>query len=111
MMDSSDLNQIENITKTEKYAIVSVLSQIMNADGVIHPKEVEFMDSIYKKLGITIEEIQEVMNLDPIQAKIIIDEMSIENKQVAKALFDSMAISDGFVHPKETAIIESLFSF
>ena len=111
MMISSDLNQIEKITKTEKYAIVSVLSQIMNAYGVIHPKEVEFMDSIYKKLDITIEEIQEVMNLDPIQAKIIIDEMSIENKQVAKALFDSMASSDGFVHPKETAIIESLFSF
>ncbi len=110
-MISSDLNQIEKITKTEKYAIVSVLSQIMNADGVIHPKEVEFMDSIYKKLDITIEEIQEVMNLDPIQAKIIIDEMSIGNKQVAKALFDSMASSDGFVHPKETAIIESLFSF
>ena len=83
----------------------------MNADGIIHPKEVEFMDSIYKKLDITIEEIQEVMSLDPIQAKIIIDEMSIENKKVAKALFDSMASSDGFVHPKETAIIESLFSF
>ena len=109
-MDSSDLNQIENIAKTEKYAIVSVLSQIMNADGVIHPKEVEFMDSIYKKLDITIEEIQEVMNLDPIQAKIIIDEMSIENKQVAKALFDSMALSDGFIILPKIRPVVSLLS-
>lgn len=111
MMNSSDLNQIERITKTEKYAIVSVLSQIMNADGVIHPKEVEFMDGIYKELDITIDELQEIMNLDPVQAKIIINDMSIENKKVAKALFDSMASSDGFVHSKEIAIIESLFSF
>ena len=110
MTNSSDHNLMNNITIIEKYAIISVLSQIMNADGVIHPREVEFMDGMYKKLGITIEDLQEIMNIDTIQSKGIIEKMSDENKQFAKNLFNSMAASDGFVHPKEVAIIEFLFS-
>lgn len=40
------------LTIQQKYAIVAILTQIMNADGVIHPKEEEYMDKVYMELGI-----------------------------------------------------------
>ena len=35
------------LTIQQKYAIVAILTQIMNADGVIHPKEEEYLDKVY----------------------------------------------------------------
>ena len=46
------------LTIIEKFAIVTILSQIMNADGIIHPKEEEYMDKVYAELGITISDIR-----------------------------------------------------
>lgn len=38
---------MNNFTKFEKYAIINILSRIMKADGVIDPKEEDFMNHIY----------------------------------------------------------------
>ena len=97
------------ITLNEKYAIVNILSQIMNADGIIHPKEVEYMNKVYSDLAITIIDIEEIANIDDIQAKQIINGMSTENKEYARSLFMGMAESDGFIHPKEADIISHIF--
>ena len=43
---------MNNFTKIEKYAIVIVLLCIMKADGIIHPKEEEFMNEIYSNFDI-----------------------------------------------------------
>ena len=48
-------------------------------------------------------------NIDEIQAKQIVREMSEEQRQYSQNLFFSMAISDGVFHPKESAIIEQIF--
>ena len=97
------------LTINEKYAIVNILSQIMKADGIIHPKEEEFMNRAYSELGITINDIEEISNIDDIQAKLIIDKMPNENKEYARSLFIGMAESDGYVHPTETMIINQVF--
>ena len=93
----------------EKYAIVSILSQIMKADGIIHPKEEEYMNRIYSELGITINNIGDISNIDDIQAKQIISGMTDESKAQARTLFVGMAEADGIIHPKETEIINQLF--
>lgn len=97
------------ITSSEKYAIVNILSQIMKADGIIHPKEEEYMDKVYGELGITINDLEDAANIDDLQAKLIIDEMNTENRDYARSLFVGMAESDGYVHPKESAIINQIF--
>ena len=93
------------LTIQQKFAIVAILTQIMNADGVIHPKE----DKVYMELGITIGDIEDMTNIDELQAKQIVREMSEEQRQYSQNLFVSMAISDGVFHPKESAIIEQIF--
>lgn len=97
------------LTIQQKYAIVAILTQIMNADGVIHPKEEEYLDKVYVELGIKIGDIEDMTNMDGIQAKQIVREMSEEQRQYSKNLFVSMAKSDGFFHPKESAIIKQIF--
>ena len=39
----------------EKYAIVNMLTMIMEADTVIHPKEIEYMVSILKDFFIILK--------------------------------------------------------
>ena len=97
------------LTIQQKYAIVAILTQIMNADGVIHPKEEEYLDKVYMELGIKIGDVEDMTNIDEFQAKQIVREMSEEQRQYSQNLFVSMAKSDGFFHPKESAIIEQIF--
>ncbi len=99
------------ITSSEKYAIVNILSQIMKADGIIHPKEEEYMDKIYGELGITINDLEDAANVDDLQAKFIIDEMNAENREYARSLFIGMAKCDGYVHPNELAIINEICKY
>lgn len=94
----------------QKYAIVAILTQIMNADGVIHPKEEEYMDKVYVELGIKIGDIEDMTNIDAFQAKQIVREMSEEQRQYSQNLFVSMAKSDDFFHPREYAIIEQFYA-
>jgi len=97
-------------TAIEKFAIVTILSQIMNADGVIHPKEEEYMDKVFAELGITISDMEDMANMDDIQAKSVINAMQDEKKQHAQSLFVFMAEADGYIHPKETEIINQIWT-
>ncbi len=97
------------LSTIEKFAIVTILSQIMKADGIIHPKEEEYMDMVFAELGITISDMEDMANMDDIQAKCVINEMVDDKKRYAKSLFVSMAESDGYIHPKETELIDQLW--
>ncbi len=96
------------LTNIEKFAIVTVLLQIMKADGIIHPKEEEFVDRVFADLGITISDMEDIANMDDIQAKVVINEMQDEKRQYVLSLFVSMAKADGYIHPKETEIMDQL---
>lgn len=100
---------IQQLTINEKFAIVSILSQIMKADGIIHPKEEEYMDKVYEDFGITVNDIEDMANMNDIQAINIIKELSEEKQQYARTLFEGMAASDGFVDPREMDIINNVF--
>ena len=97
------------LTTIEKFAIVTILSQIMNADGIVHPKEEEYMDKVYAEFGITIGDMEDITNMDTIQAKSVANAMLDEKKQYAQSLFVSMAKADGYIHPLETEIIDQLW--
>lgn len=100
---------MKQFTIIEKFAIVYILSQIMNADGIIHPKEEVYMDKVYAELGITISDMEDITNMDAIQVRFVLNSMSDEKKLYAQFLFVSMAEADGYKHPKETEIINQLW--
>ena len=97
------------LTKIEKYAIIIILSQIMNADGIIHPKEEKFLDKVFADFDISIDDSEDMSDMDDIQAQSVFNVMSDKKKNFAHSLFVSMAEIDGYVHPLESALIERLF--
>jgi len=100
---------MKQLTLNQKYAILSILSQIMNADGVIHPKEEEYMNKMYVELGIKIGDVEDMTNIDDIQARQLVRDLADDQKKYVLSLFVSMAESDGYVHPKESAVIDEVF--
>lgn len=100
---------MKQFTTIERFAIVTILSQIINADGIIHPMEEEYMDKVYAELGIMISDMEDITNMDFVQAKSVINAMLDEKKQYAQLLFVSMARSDGYIHHLESEIINNLW--
>lgn len=98
----------EIFTKQEKYAIISVLIKIMEADGIIDPNEVKFLDGVLVDLHISEPEIEIIQEYGLGQDTAIIKQLSIEKLEAAKILFMNMAKCDGYADPRELQIINSL---
>lgn len=99
---------MNNYTLNQKYAIISILTQIMEADAVIHPNEIEYMDSIYHQLMITAQDLELMDHLEPTICLQIVQNMPNEQKCNAINFFHTMMAIDGDVDPREVAIINSL---
>lgn len=95
-------------TKQERYAIVSVLIRIMEADGIIDPREVKFMDGVLADLHISEREMEIIQEYDLGQDIAIIKQLSDEKLIAAKELFINMAKCDGYADPRELQIISTI---
>lgn len=92
----------------EKYAIVNMLTMIMEADTIIHPKEIEYMDSILTEFAITTNDNEHMDNMDMQLCLAIIKNMSTEKQEAAKNLFTTMAAIDGHIDFREKKLLETL---
>lgn len=88
-------------TLTEKYAIVNLLTMMMEADTVIHPKEVEYMDVVLADFGITAIDFDHMENMDLRLCLSIVEGMTSEKRLEVKKMLAKMAEVDGFVDPRE----------
>jgi uncharacterized tellurite resistance protein B-like protein len=55
--------------------------------------------------------ILQARNITHEQAKLILRDMTYEKKKGLAAILDEIAISDGFVHEKETALMTEIYAF
>jgi len=95
-------------TSIEKMAIIFFLGKIMEADSIIHPKELEFMDLIYEKLDVSPDNLSMLEMMDLEYCKGIISGMTPDKLSFAKESFVGIALSDGYYDPKERILIDSL---
>ncbi len=99
---------MQDYTLTEKYAIINILSTIMEADSVIHPKEIEYMNSIMEKLQIVVSDLDHLEIKDFMLDKQIIREMTSNKRLEAMDIFRRMAEVDGYVDSREIDVINSI---
>lgn len=92
----------------EKYAIVNMMTMIMEADSIIHPKEVEYIDSILVDFAITTTDNESMDNMDLSMCLAIIKSMSTNKLEVTKKMFMELAMIDGYIDPRERDLFESL---
>lgn len=95
-------------TLIEKYAIVNLLTMMMEADTVIHPKEVEYMDEVLTDFGITAIDFDHMENMDLQRCLNIVEEMISEKQLEVKRMVSKMAEVDGFVDPREAKLWHSI---
>lgn len=95
-------------SKHQQYAIISILILIMEADGIIDPNEVEFMNNVYRDFSITEGEMELINQYDLSSSSSIIKALPSKEKEYAIKLFIEMAKCDGYADPRELNIIEGL---
>lgn len=98
----------EIFSKQEKYAIISILIKIMEADGIIDPHEVKLLDSVLADMHISEPEMEIIQEYNLGQDVALIKLLSVEKLYAAKTLFMNMAKCDGYADPRELQIINSL---
>ena len=112
MMNSSkriyDNMEKPKYTKKQQYAIIYILIQIMEADGIIDPGEVIFLNRILADFNISESELEIINSFEIHQSCTFLSDMPDVNKDYARSLFIGMAESDGYSDPRELKIIESL---
>lgn len=99
---------MQNYTLSEKYAIINILSAIMEADTIIHPKEIEYMNSIMESLQIFVSDLDHLEMKDFNLDRQTIKNMTEEKRLEALSLFQQMAEIDGFIDPREIDVINSI---
>lgn len=85
-----------------------MLTLIMEADKIIHPKEVEYMDEVMRDLHVTVGDLDKMENKDIRSNKMVYEAMTPSKKVEAMRMFRHMAEVDGFVDPREMEIINYL---
>lgn len=95
-------------TSIEKMAIIFFLTKIMEADSIIDPREVEFLDGMYERLSVGEDDLPRMEMLDLAYSREVISGMSPDKLEFAKEAFEGMALSDGHYDPKERKLIKSL---
>ena len=99
---------MNKFSEQEKRTILQLLTMIMEADTVIHPKEVDYINSILRECGLSSAEFDHMDMLDFAVLKYEFGQMSEEKRNMAKDYFVSMAKVDGYIHVNENKIIDRL---
>ena len=95
-------------TLNEKRVIIQILTLIMKADSIINPAEVSFLDRIFNEFQLQIEEFDHMEEIDFEQLASEHSSFTMQKKEYAHKLFVEMSECDGFVDPRELALIAKL---
>ena len=79
----------------------------MEADTIVHPKEIEFMNTMMRRLDIRISDLDHMEMKDLTLSKTIIQAMPPQKQKIVKEWFLTMAQVDGYIDPRETKVINS----
>lgn len=95
---------MEELTYTEKIAVVKVLNEILRADNITHEKEIEFMNNIVSSFGLEKNHKTEVDELITLQALSTIREMTVEKKSMVAQMMGKMIVIDEDINYNEVKL-------
>ncbi len=94
----------------EKLAFVKMIYAMVKADGLVHPMEIEAVSKLMQILDFDSNHFQVAQNLELNQAIAILGKMTETKKDRLEQILKDLAKCDGFVHLKETDVLEGIFS-
>jgi uncharacterized tellurite resistance protein B-like protein len=90
----------------ERRSILFVLSEVMLADEVIHPKEKEFFDKMYAAIGANVSDLSTMEHIDSKYAKNIFMKMDKSKQKILSKALYNMAMADGYLDPREQLVLD-----
>lgn len=88
----------------EKKVIVTILMAIMEADGIIHPHEVTYLDNIISSFGMNDADLDSIDEVDFRDVVSYFKRFDSIKKEQAKTIFLEMIRCDGYEDPRELDI-------
>lgn len=102
------MNISEQLTKSQQYGVISILIKIMEADGIIDPHEIKFINEVLKVFHISEQEMELIDSFDIPKSVSELKVLDANTKETIVRLFVGMAECDGYVDPRELDIIYNL---
>lgn len=97
------------LTLEEKLAIVHAINSVILIDGHIRKGEINIMGRLMQHLDFDSNFILQARNIDSEYVVHILQKMPMKKKKSLRAILQVVAISDGFVHVKETGLMNHIF--
>ena len=95
---------MEELTYNAKLAVVKVLNEILNADNVVHEKEVQYMNEVIQDFGLEAKYEDEVKALMTLQALATIRELNVEQKEKLAKMMGKMIVIDNDINYNEVKL-------
>ncbi|WP_291967197.1 hypothetical protein [Maribacter sp.] len=92
-----------------KAAFVKMIYEVIEADGEIHPGELEILNKLKVGIGFDYAFLERAKLLDYDNALITLYNIPHEQKTALAEILDEVAISDGAIHKKEMDLIIDTF--
>ena len=95
---------MEELSYNAKLAVVKVLSEILNADNVVHEKEVQYMNEVIQDFGLESNYKDDVKTMMTLQALATIREMDVEQKEMVAKMMGKMIVVDNDINYNEVKL-------
>ena len=95
----------------EKLAIIKMISSMVLADGVVHIGEINEVKKLMNTIDFDSNHIQFAQSIEKEQSSAILQKMTQDKKKELTVILGELAKSDGFVHKKETALLNGILNF
>lgn len=100
----------EDFNVVEKLAIVRAVDSVILADGTVHQAEISALGRLMHRIDFDSNFILQARNFSGEQVLRVLREMPKSKKVALMGILEEVAISDGFVHEKEAALMDTIFT-
>ena len=102
---------MEELKYNEKIAVIKVLTEILNADNVVHESEVAYMENVIQSFSLDESHKSDVDNLMTLQALSTIRELSVDQKGEIAKMMGKMIVIDKDINYNEVKLYNAFFFF
>lgn len=99
---------MEEFTYNTKIAILKVLTDIINADNVVHEKETEYIDELVKQFGLDDSYKTEMNNIVTLQALNTLRQLDSNQKEQIAAMMGKMIVIDKDINYNEVKLYNTI---
>ena len=95
---------MEELSYKAKIAVVKLLNEILNADKVVHKKEVEYLDDVINSFDLEQNYEDEVNAMITLEALSTIRGLSVEQKEEVAKMMGNMIVVDNDINYNEVKL-------